>query len=196
MESEERDSEACLKDMIKIKDYGYKPLWNVIATLGEVYKPKAYLEIGVREGDSLKSLIKHHRPELLCLCDTWGTAWGGSGRGNFDHIIELLKDLEFEGEAVFLSGYSQTLVPQLEKKYTFDLILVDGNHSYRGAWLDLHNSWKILKKGGYMAMDDIVHASTPWLLECAMRFSREMPNAEIVHLDKKSTNGCIVFKKC
>lgn len=182
--------------MIKIKDYGYRPLWNVIASFGDLFKPKSYLEIGVREGDSLKSLLKLHIPEFLCLCDPWGSTWGGSGRGDFKHIIDLLKDLKFEGEVLFLTGYSQELIPQLEDKYTFDLILVDGNHSYRGAWLDLHNSWKVLNEGGYLIMDDIVHDSTPWLLECALRFGKEMTNAEIVYLDKESQNGVIVFKKC
>jgi len=180
--------------MIKIKDLGLRPLWNVIANLGILHKPKSYLEIGVREGDSLKSLLAHHRPVFLCLADTWGASWGGSGKGNYDHIIELLKKLKFEGEAVFLSGYSQNLVPQMKGKYNFDLILVDGDHSYRGAWVDLHNSWELLNDGGYLVMDDIIHKHSPWLLECAIRFGREQM-AETVYLDKKSTNGVIVFKK-
>jgi len=180
--------------MIKIEDYGYTNLWNVLATFGELYKPQSYLEIGVREGGSLTALLRHYKPPVIYLCDTWGAAWGGSGRGNFDHIIELLKEKGFEGEVVFLTGYSQILVPQLKGKIKFDLILVDGNHSYRAAWVDLHSSWDLLNPGGHMIMDDIMHNHSPWLLDCAVRF-RDEQRAEVVYFDKKSTNGCIVYKK-
>ena len=178
---------------MKINDYGYRRLWNVIASIGEIYKPETYLEIGVNEGGSLMSLLKHHRPKEITLCDTWQDAWGGTGKGDAEHIIELLKDIEYEGEVWFLNGYSQELVPQLKGKKTFDLILVDGNHSYRGAWLDLNNSWKILNEGGYIIFDDIRHKASMWLLECGYRFQKES-GARLLHIDKEG-NGVMVFQK-
>lgn len=151
------------------------------------------MEIGVREGDSLKSLLLNHMPKKLILCDTWGASWGGSNRKDFKHIIELLKELKYKGKVLFITGYSQNTVPQLKGKFEPDLILVDGDHSYRGAWLDLNNSWKILKKGGHLIMDDITHYHSPWLLDCAIRFEKEK-KAERVYFTKKG-NGVIVFKK-
>lgn len=179
--------------MIEINDYGYKQLWNVVATFGEKFKPECYLEIGVREGDSLKSLLKHHFPKKIVLCDTWGAQWGGSNRKGYGHIIKLLQDINYEGNVLFVTGYSQNTVPQLKGKFEFDLILVDGDHSYRGAWLDLNNSWKLLKKDGYLIFDDIRHRGSPWLLECAVRFKKEK-KCKTVYLTKEG-NGVVVFQK-
>ena len=37
---------------------------------------------------------------------------------------------------------------------SFDLIFVDGNHSSEQVKKDINNSWKMLKNGGYLILDD------------------------------------------
>ena len=37
---------------------------------------------------------------------------------------------------------------------SFDLILVDGDHSSEQVKKDINNSWKILNNGGYLILDD------------------------------------------
>ena len=36
----------------------------------------------------------------------------------------------------------------------FDLIYIDGDHVFDQVKLDIYNSWKILKSGGYLILDD------------------------------------------
>ena len=41
------------------------------------------------------------------------------------------------------------------KEETFDLIWVDGDHSYPTVEKDINNSYLLLKKGGYIVIDDV-----------------------------------------
>ena len=180
--------------MLEIKRYGYRHLKNVLVSVAVQFRPKHYLEIGVREGDSIKALITHHKPLSMVVCDTWGSTYGGSGRGNPKHIIELLKELRYEGECIFLNGQSQDMIPQLEGRKKFDLILVDGDHSYKGAYTDLVNCWKILNPGGHIIFDDVVASTSPWLYMCAQTFLRRNKDVKLLYYDYKD-NGVMVFQK-
>lgn len=42
-------------------------------------------------------------------------------------------------------------------KETFDLIYVDGDHTYPFASVDIQEGWKVLRKGGILAVDDVLH---------------------------------------
>jgi len=72
-------------------------LHQTLNELSEIFMPDSYLEIGVREGDSLKALLKGHHPYNITICDTWGSAYGGTGRGSSKHIVKILEELEYEG---------------------------------------------------------------------------------------------------
>lgn len=176
---------------LQVKDYGYRQLHNVLAFISQYDRPQKYLEIGVREGGSLNAVLDHHHPKKLYLCDTWGRAYGGTGRGNPAHIEKLLRESEYYGEVHFLNGDSKIMIPRL--KETFDLILVDGDHSYKGAYKDLQNVWPLLEKPGYLVFDDITHKSHKYLLKCVHRFIREV-DAKVMYEDL-TPNGVIVLSK-
>jgi hypothetical protein len=128
-----------------------------------------YLEIGTREGDSLKAVIEHN-PSLkeIIVSDIWGSNYGGSGRGNHIHISELLKSMNFLGSVVFLDGDSKQTIPSIKDKYSsfFDLILVDGDHSYEGGMIDLENVFNLCKPNGIILFDDISHPAHLYLDKC------------------------------
>lgn len=137
----------------------------------------AYLEIGTRDGDSLRVVLEESSG-LLCsvwLADTWGSEYGGSGRGNHSHIEQLLDDFNFDGRRVFLNGNSRDTIPALmpEKAEAFDLVLVDGDHSYEGGMADLVNTWPLLKPGCAVLFHDISHPAHPDLLRCFDEFVAE-----------------------
>lgn len=46
------------------------------------------------------------------------------------------------------------------KEETFDLIWVDGDHSYPTVEKDINNSYLLLKKGGYIVIDDVSKINT------------------------------------
>ena len=103
--------------------------------------PATYLEIGVQEGKSLRVVVENG-PFLmrLVLCDTWGRRSGGTNRGNHVHVERLLKELDYTGSVEFLDGDSIELVPKLGVEQ-FDLVHVDGDHSYEHCLADLMNGW-------------------------------------------------------
>lgn len=120
------------------------------------FQPRSYLEIGTREGDSLRIVVEHaHALERVCCADTWGGEWGGTSRGSHAHIDTMLASMLFVGEVAYLDGDSKQLVPTLDRK--FDLILVDGDHSAEGARADLKNVWPLCASRGCIVFHDISH---------------------------------------
>lgn len=141
-----------------------------------------YLEIGTREGDSLRVVLEENAGTLqsVWVSDLWGTDYGGTGRGNHRHIDQLLDDFNYDGRRVFLDGNSRDTIPALmpEKSEAFDLVLVDGDHSYEGGKADLENVWPLVKPGGAVLFHDITHPSHPDLRRCFDEFvhSRRAPH--------------------
>ena len=145
-------------------------LYRYLAEHCQRNKVARYLEIGTREGDSLRVVLES-APPYLCevwVADLWGSDYGGSGRGSHAHIDELLDDFNFDGRRVFLDGDSRNTIPALmpEKAEAFDLVLVDGDHSYEGGMADLENTWPLVKPGGCVVFHDITHPAHTDLRQC------------------------------
>lgn len=179
--------------MFSYKNFGKRVVHNTLISLVTYSKPKSYLEIGVKDGDSLKAtLLGHSNIRRLVLCDTWGGKYGGSGKGNHNHIQKFLERIYFDGEVKFLDGDSKYMIPTLNEK--FDLILVDGDHSYKGAYTDLQNTWKLLKDSGFLVFDDITHKDHIYLYECVMSFVKAV-DANIFY-ENLNDNGVVILNKC
>lgn len=131
---------------------------------------RSYLEIGTREGDSLRVVLENSSSTLesICCADMWGSDYGGSGRGSHWHIEKMLDLFGYEGRRTFLNGNSRETVPKLVHSHAnaFDLILVDGDHSYAGGMADLENVWPLVKPGGCVVFHDITHPAHPDLMAC------------------------------
>lgn len=167
---------------------------NVLYTIVKSFKPKRYLEIGVSEGGSLRVVLENTELEFLAACDTWGRTYGGTGRGNHNHIIRLLTEFDYKGKVDFLDGDSRILIPQYKPESLFDLILVDGDHSYNGAWYDLNNSWKLLESGGYIIIDDLIHPQHKYLTELIENWANET-GASLVYKNLETKMGVAVYQK-
>lgn len=117
---------------------------------------RRYLEVGCREGDSLRQIVANSAIlERIVVCDMWGPMYGGTGRGGHDHIDWMLNGLGYTGEREFLDGDSKLTVPTIGE--TFDLVLVDGDHSAEGALADLQNCWPLVISGGQLVFHDVCH---------------------------------------
>lgn len=124
--------------------------------------PERYLEIGTREGGSLVVVLENAPTLRRVVCaDTWGGEWGGSGRGSHDHIDKLLSLRLYAGSVEYLDGDSKATIPTLRE--TFDLVLVDGDHSEEGGRADLENTWPLVAPGGCLVFHDITHPAHPHL---------------------------------
>lgn len=144
-----------------MQDFNMDILHNFIKEYSTQHQPKTYLEIGTREGDSLQQVIKHSKQlQEIFICDLWGSAYGGTGRSNHNHIDQLISDLGYNGNTVFLDGDSTIKIKELHNIYDnyFDLILVDGDHSDIGGYTDLKNVLQLSKKEtGCILFHDIIH---------------------------------------
>jgi len=144
-------------------------LYQYLAEHCQTHTVRHYLEIGTREGGSLRVVLENAGPDIesVWVADMWGSYWGGSGRGSHAHIDQLLDDFGFDGRRAFLDGNSRDTIPDLmpEKADTFDLVLVDGDHSAEGGLADLNNVWPLVKPGGCVVFHDITHPEHMYLAD-------------------------------
>jgi predicted O-methyltransferase YrrM len=172
-------------------------LYDVLRRVVEKKQPKSYLEIGVQEGNSLRTVLRadaNRNITSLVLCDTWGGEFGGTSRNSHLHIHGVLTQEKFAGEVRFLDGDSKILIYDLES--TFDLILVDGDHSEQGCTIDMENAWDKLNPGGCMIVDDLIHPAHKYIYDVCMRFTGlHSDTVDVVDLFTEKLNGAAVFHK-
>ena len=117
------------------------------------------------------SLMKKHRPTTVMEIGTFrgisAAAISGfledSERGTLTsidinpqtHAMWLLRELGFSHRVRFICGDSRTILPALvNMNERFDLVLIDGNHSYDHAKSDYQHSKTLLKPGGIILYDN------------------------------------------
>jgi len=119
------------------------------------------LEIGVFKGDFLDYLVKNCRIGSVDAVDLFeGNTCSGDADGNnvvwydvgksYVELLEKYKDMPniklHKGNSVdFLRG---------QEDNTYDIIYIDGDHSYNGVKQDLLNAYKKIKNGGYIMGHD------------------------------------------
>jgi predicted O-methyltransferase YrrM len=144
-------------------------LYRYLAEHCSTHRVRQYLEIGTRDGGSLRVVLENASQHLdgVWVADKWGNDYGGSGRGSHAHIEQLLDDFDFHGLWVPLDGDSRETIPALmpEMAEAFDLVLVDGDHSAEGGLADLDNVWPLVRPGGCVAFHDITHPAHMYLAE-------------------------------
>ncbi len=120
-------------------------------------------EIGIFKGDYAKFLIETYRPKEMHLFDLFREA-GQMGSGDVDgnHMVvttgaelyQVVTEMFSANQAVtFHEGDSKKTVPKMPDDY-FDLMYIDGDHSYEGCLADLRNSYLKVKDGGWIAGHD------------------------------------------
>ena len=78
----------------------YHPcLYEVLREVCSNLRPVSYLEIGVKEGDSLLTVLEASEGSVrkLTLCDIW-KGEGGYGHLSHEHIELLLRELNYDGD--------------------------------------------------------------------------------------------------
>lgn len=101
-----------------------------------------------------------------------GSGWGIFSRSVLEGSIAMLTTIDkkidldefeertkgFETRINRITGDSGNELLNLQyANKTFDLVMVDGDHSYDGCISDLRLSWGMLKQGGSLLIDDVLH---------------------------------------
>ena len=115
-------------------------------------RPCMFLEIGLFEGMStiwmLENILTEEKSQIFCI-DAWAE-WTGDA---FVRFISNINKTGLKDKVHIVKGDSSEELRIFPKEY-FDFIYVDGNHDEKAVIKDAINSFRILKKGGIMALDD------------------------------------------
>lgn len=148
---------------IEIKDTSKPILYDtridMISSL--VSKGSKICEVGIFKGDMAKQIEPIVNPELFVLIDYFdGVTGSGDQDGNnfettdlnesYEHLTKYFKD----NQSVKLIKGDSVNSMKLYADETFDMIYLDGDHSYNGCKRDLITAFKKIKMGGYLMGHD------------------------------------------
>lgn len=146
--------------------WGYCDLLMALQAATSVLKPAHYLEIGVRRGRSL-AVVAATQPKVnIYGFDLWVKDYAGMENPGPDFVSNELKKVNHQGKIELISGDSRKTIPEFFKNNPnlyFDMITVDGDHSEKGAKIDLQNVLPHLKIGGVILLDDTHHPQHTYL---------------------------------
>jgi len=119
------------------------------------------LEIGVFKGEFLNFLVNNCNIKSIDAVDFFeGTTCSGDADGNnlvwYDigkSYLELLEKYKDTPNVRLHKGNSIDFL-QRQEDNTYDIIYIDGDHSYNGVKQDLQNAFKKIKNGGYIMGHD------------------------------------------
>jgi len=153
-------------------------------------------EIGVFKGEFSKIILEKLSPSELHLIDIFdGMMCSGDKDGNNiiwtnlnNEYIKLLEEYK-EDKNVFLhKGNSLNILKNFDDEY-FDLIYIDGDHSYKGVKNDLEISFRKVKYGGYICGHDYTLDKFPSVVDATNEFCL-MNKLKIQYITK---DGCPSF---
>jgi predicted O-methyltransferase YrrM len=140
----------------------YADINTVLYGIAKNINIESYLEIGVRRGRSMSIVAAMHPDARLIGFDMWIQNYVGIENPGPEFVHDELKRVGYNNRAEFITGDSKKTVPVFFKdnpNLFFDVITVDGDHSRKGAEIDLKNVIPRLKVGGFLVFDDISNPS-------------------------------------
>ena len=172
-------------------------------------KKARILEIGVHEGTFSNLLLKQFKPEIFYLVDPWKyeseetykeSLYGGNlsnpdGQNKLNARYETVK-LNFKeqitsGQIILIRKNSDEVFNLLKDNF-FDLIYIDGNHTFNFVKLDITNSLKKIKKDGIIVCDD--YASPGWWDDGVTKAVNKMCKENYIKKIFIKSNQCVLKK--
>lgn len=152
-----------LRNYVEQNAYGFGErsfmvLWYIL--MEQLPMASKCLEVGVFRGQSIAALnmcavLLGKQTEItgVSLFEKGGNIadWDFSQQDTFD----LHKEFSLPtGNLRLIKGDSQDLAVIEQANDEYDLVYIDGDHSYEGAFADLENYAPMLKSGGFLVVDD------------------------------------------
>jgi predicted O-methyltransferase YrrM len=141
-----------------IKDAGYRikeggtsaKEMEYLAEIAADLKAESIGEIGFNTGLSAHALLSGGLYSKLVSFDL--------GKHDYIGYAKTLVDLDYPNRHMLVMGNSLLTVPayaDLNSGLKFDLIFIDGGHSFKMAWSDLVNMREMAGPNAYVIMDDL-----------------------------------------
>ena len=139
-------------------DRSLQYFWKLI--IDEMPENFNFLEIGVYKGQIL-SLIEllskkiNKKSKIFGVTPLYDADFAQYNRLPYIKTLYSTFNLSMDNTTIF-DGLSQDqkIINSVEKEEPFDLVYIDGDHSYNSTALDIQNFGKMLKVGGYIVVDD------------------------------------------
>lgn len=129
--------------------------WNIRKIKKKNFK---YLEIGVFEGNSFLFVISQFKPAISYAVDPWINSDDKHTALKFTHKMNEIEKNFDNNLSEFRSQYNKIKKKSEffleESQEIFDVIYIDGDHTYSRVLSDAIKSWKLLNKNGILIFDD------------------------------------------
>jgi Methyltransferase domain len=135
-------------------NFGIDDYYNYYYSYGRHFQVKNILEIGVRYGYSLISLVKGAQ-ESKSFANAVGIDNQSYVSGSEKIAYENIKSVTDKFRLINADSQATQDLRALVGDMRFDLIHVDGDHSYKGCLHDLNIVKEILTDNGVIIIDDI-----------------------------------------
>jgi hypothetical protein len=153
-------------------------------------------EIGVFKGEFSKIIFDVLSPKELHLIDIFdGIMCSGDKDGNniiwtnLDEEYVNVKNIFSKNNNVYIhKGFSNDILNGFEDNY-FDMIYIDGDHSYGGVKSDLESSFLKIKNGGFICGHDYISSKFEGVVRSVNEFCIEK-NLKINYITR---DGCPTF---
>lgn len=137
------------REDIQIAYHGYIPL--IKQHLAKIESPVSILEVGVDRGVTLISLLaflaRTKEKFMLLGLDVLV-------QEQVTLVVQNL-DLQPTQQCYLLTGNSLNVLPDMvERKMSFDVVLIDGDHNYHTVSKELNCLDSLVKHGGFALIDD------------------------------------------
>jgi hypothetical protein len=146
------------RDWIEEKIFGFGErsfLWMWKLIMQELPANALFLEIGVFRGQIL-GLIRMLAPKADITGITPLDSTGGHWDSNYEADIKLLHKTFKLKQPKIIKGLSMDAIEEAGKQL-YDVIYIDGGHSYDVARSDIWHYSSFVKVGGFLVIDDCAH---------------------------------------
>lgn len=124
-------------------------------------KPCRALEIGCFEGRSttwlLDNILTHEKSSITCIDTFTGSREFWNYKVSFPDVrsrfFHNIKEANAEKKVCVITGESQNALMGM-KLNSYDLAYIDGSHATADVFLDIAFTWKLIKTGGIIILDD------------------------------------------
>jgi len=157
-----------------------KVFWDIVAEHFPAKMPIDILEIGVYQGNLLRSLMS--RNDITVKNYTGVDPYLGTME---DPYLKAYWQNEDESDKIYqnslkiFKSYGYSLVRAMSTDFfasntsQYDLVIIDGDHRYEPAYKDCCQGFEIVKRGGLLIVDDYGNSDTPEVTNAVNRFYKE-----------------------